>query len=237
MRFKTLLALAIPLACAALFVRLGVWQLARHQEVAALNQGLLDRMGAAPQPLGTLASDTTGARWQAVRVSGRFRYDLEQVQASRANKGSPGVHLITPLELPGTDTLVVVTRGWVYSADAASADLGRWRERDSVTLAGYLVPLIADGLPAPADRALPLRSLNRRALEARLGRPVAPVQIVMTSDSVARIDSVPRRLEPPILDAGPHRSYAAQWFAFAIIAVVGGVVLFRRTVVSERAAG
>jgi surfeit locus 1 family protein len=237
MRLKTLLALAIPLASAALFVRLGIWQLARHQEVAALNEGLVARMGAAPRPIGSLASDTTGARWTAVEVTGLFRYDLEQVQAGRANKGSPGVHLITPLELAGQDTLLIVTRGWVYSADAATADLGRWRERDSVTLAGYLVPLLADGPPPPADRALPLRSLNRRALEARLGRPVAPVQVVMTSDSVARIDSVPRRLEPPVLDSGPHRSYAAQWFAFAIIAVVGGIVLFRRTVVSDRAAG
>lgn len=66
-------------------------------------------------------------------------------------------------------------------------------------------------------------------MEARTGRPFARVQLVMTSDSAARADSVPRRLPPPTVDAGPHRSYAAQWFAFAIIAVVGGVLLFRRT--------
>lgn len=68
-----------------------------------------------------------------------------------------------------------------------------------------------------------------KAAEARFGKPVAPVQLVMTSDSAARADSVPRRLPPPTLDQGPHRSYAAQWFAFAIIALVGGVILFRRT--------
>jgi cytochrome oxidase assembly protein ShyY1 len=68
-----------------------------------------------------------------------------------------------------------------------------------------------------------------KAAEARFGKPVAPVQLVMTSDSAARADSVPRRLPPPTLDQGPHRSYAAQWFAFAIIALVGGVILFKRT--------
>lgn len=237
MRPKTLLALAIPLASAALFVRLGLWQLDRHQEVAALNSGLLERMAASPRPLGTLASDTTGARWTAVTVSGRFRYDLEQVQAGRPNGGSPGVHLITPLEIEGHDTLLIVTRGWVYSADAASADLNRWREADTVTLGGYLVPLTPDGPPPPSDPNLPIRLMHRAALEARLGRPVAPVQLVMTSDSAARADSVPRRLAAPVLDHGPHRSYAAQWFAFAIIAVVGGIVLFRRSVVADRLAG
>ena len=149
---KRLLSLLIPLACAALFLRLGVWQLARHQERAALNQGLAERLAAAPVPLENLASDTAGSRWKQVTVSGFFRYDLEQIHASRPSNGSPGVHLLTPLERPGYDTLLLVTRGWVYSADAVSADLPRWREGDFVTLSGYLVPMAEDGPPPPAER-------------------------------------------------------------------------------------
>ena len=234
MRLRTALSLAIPLASAALFVRLGLWQVDRHRERSALNAGLEARLAVAPVPLGARASDTTNARWTSVTVRGRFRYDLEQVQGSRANKGSPGVHLLTPLERADNDTLVLVTRGWVYSANAADVDLARWREADSVTLSGYLLPLAPDGPPAPAAGA-PIRALHRAAIEARLGRPVAPVQIVMTSDSLARADSVPRRLPPPTLDAGPHRSYALQWFSFAIVAVVGGIALFRRSLAAERA--
>lgn len=226
---KRILSLLIPLACAALFIKLGLWQLARHREVAAVNQGLVERLAAAPVPFDSIASDTTGARWTRVSVSGFFRYELEQIHASRPSNGSPGVHLLTPLERIGYDTLLLVTRGWVYAADAASADLPRWREGEFVTLSGYLVPLTEDGPPPPADRPTLIRALNRKAVEARVGRPVAPVMLVMTSDSAARADSVPRRLPPPVLDMGPHRSYAAQWFAFAIIAIVGGVILFRRT--------
>lgn len=233
MRARTVLSLAIPLACAALFVRLGVWQLSRHAERAALNAGLDARLVAPPVPLGNLAADTTDARWTRVTVSGRFRYDLEQVQAGRASEGSPGVHLITPLEREGHDTLIIVTRGWVYSPDAASADLNRWREADTVSLTGYLVPIVPEGLSAPTDPTSPMRSMNLVALRSRLGVPIAPVQLVMTSDSLARADSVPKRLPPPKVDAGPHRSYAAQWFAFALIAIIGGGVLFRRTVVSD----
>lgn len=229
MRTKTLLALAIPLACAALFVRLGLWQLDRHREVAAGNAGLAERLTVEPVPFERLSGSADSLRWVRATVSGRFRYDLEQIHASRPSNGSPGVHLLTPLEVDGRDTLLLVVRGWVYAPDAASAELARWREADSVAISGYLLPLIDSGPPAPADRPLLIRSLNRRAVEARIGRAVAPVQLVMTSDSAARADSVPRRLPPPTVDAGPHRSYAAQWFAFAIIAVVGGVLLFRRT--------
>lgn len=237
LRARTLLGFLIPLACAALFVRLGVWQLARHAERAERNAELEAQRAVSTATLADALADGGDPTWRAVRVAGRFRYDLEQVLAGRTNAGSPGVHLLTPLAVPGNDTLVVVTRGWVYSPDAAQVDLARWREVEFVTLAGYLMPVPDSGPAAPDDPARPLRSLNRAALAARLGRPVAAVQIVMTSDSLARADSVPRRLAPPVLDAGPHRSYAMQWFAFAIIALVGGAILTRRGVVADRATG
>jgi surfeit locus 1 family protein len=236
LRPKLLAGLLIPLACAALFVRLGVWQVARHNERAAFNAGLAQRLAEAPIAYDSLPADTTTVRWRRVSLQGRFRYDLEQVLAGRASEGSPGVYLITPLERAGNDTLVAVTRGWAYSADAATVDRVRWREGDTVTLQGYALPLPAEGPPPPADSIRPLRVLSRSALRARIGTPISMVQVVMTSDSAARSDSVPRRLPLPVLDAGPHRSYALQWFSFAAIAVVGGLLLFRRGIVAGRTA-
>ena len=237
MRLRPVLGLVIPLAFAALFARLGVWQLVRHEEREAANARLLERLHQPPTVLAKALADTTDPSWRIVRVAGRFRYDLEQVLAGRTNGGSPGVHLITPMAVPGTDSLVIVTRGWVYSPDAASADPARWREGEYVTLIGYLMPLDSTGPAAPEDGARPLRSLNRAALGARIGAPVARVQIIMTSDSAARADSVPRRLATPVPDAGPHRSYAIQWFAFALIALIGGLVLYRHGIVSAGIAG
>ncbi|MDQ8145992.1 MAG: SURF1 family protein [Gemmatimonadota bacterium] len=229
MRPRTLLGLLIPLACAALFVRLGVWQLTRHRERAAWNAALEARQAASPAPFRSLPlTDSSAVRGRRALADGRFRYEREQVLAGRVNEGSPGVHLLTPLALDGTDTLLVVVRGWVYSPDAAAVELARWREGDRVIVAGHLLPLPPDGPRPPADAARPLRSLSVAALEARFGAPVWPVQLVMTSDSAPRADSVPRRLRPPALDAGPHWSYMLQWFGFAGVAVVGGALLFRR---------
>jgi surfeit locus 1 family protein len=236
MRLKLFLGLLIPLGCAGLFIRLGLWQLDRHREKATYNTRVEARLSEQPIPFAALPADSSLVRGQRVTLAGRFRYDLEQVHAGRVNEGSPGVHLLTPLERPGNDTLVAVTRGWVYSPDAAQVELARWREAVPVTLAGYAIPIPRDGLAPPADAAKPLRSLTVAALSARYGRPVAPVIVVMTSDSTARADSVPRRLGRPLLVAGNHLSYAIQWFAFACIAVAGGVLLFRRSVVTARAA-
>jgi surfeit locus 1 family protein len=228
-RIRPLLGLAIPLACAALFIRLGVWQLSRHRERAAFNAVVAARLGEPPTDLqGVPTGDSASVRGRRVRVTGRFRYDLEQVAAGRVSEGSPGIHLLTPLERPGSDSLLVVIRGWVYSPDAAAVDRTRWRERDTVSIEGYLIPIPADSGAATAAAGRSMRRVTLEGLRARIGAPILAAQLVMTSDSLRRTDSVPRRLPPPAIDPGPHWSYMWQWFAFAAVAIVGGVALVRR---------
>jgi surfeit locus 1 family protein len=137
----------------------------------------------------------------------------------------------------GSDTVVAVLRGWVYSADASTVDRAPWQEGDTtLTLTGYLIPLADSGATPPGDPARALRAVHRAALESRIGAPVLPLQLVMTSDSAARAEGVPKRLPLPTIDAGPHRSYAAQWFSFAAIAIAGGLLLFRRNRAADVAA-
>jgi cytochrome oxidase assembly protein ShyY1 len=42
------------------------------------------------------------------------------------------------------------------------------------------------------------------------------------------------RLGEPVLSDGSHRSYAIQWFSFALIALVGGTLLVREELVRRR---
>jgi surfeit locus 1 family protein len=49
------------------------------------------------------------------------------------------------------------------------------------------------------------------------------ISILQSPDS--SLPARPIRLAPPALDDGPHLSYAVQWFSFATIAVVGGILL------------
>jgi surfeit locus 1 family protein len=133
------------------------------------------------------------------------------------------------MRIAGRDTVVLVNRGWAYSADAASLDRSRWKERDSARVSGY-----AETFPGTERGSAPkgerlVHALDRAAVQAQVGLPVAPYILVQTADSATHGDSIPARLNVPTLDEGPHQSYAIQWFSFALIAVVGGVALSRRS--------
>ena len=229
MRLRAVLTLAIPLACAALFVRLGVWQLSRLKERRAFNAALSGHLAAPPADVTSLPADTALGHYRRVRASGTLLYDREVVYAGRSHEGSPGVDLLTPLKIAGRDTVVIVNRGWAYSEDAASLDNSRWKEKDSAQVAGY-AETFAGKERGTADAAMRrVHALDRAAIQALVGLPVAPYVVVQDADSASHRDSVPVRLEMPALDEGPHKSYAIQWFSFAVIAVVGGVALSRRS--------
>ncbi|MFI5232842.1 MAG: SURF1 family protein [Gemmatimonadales bacterium] len=225
MRPRTFLALAIPLACAALFVRLGFWQLSRLHQKRAFNAVLSARLAAPPADVTTLPGDTAAGHYRRVVASGRMLYDRDVVYADRSHEGLPGVDLLTPMRIAGHDTVVMVNRGWAFSPDAASIADSLWHEKDSESVAGYAETFAGTERASTQRR---VHALDRRAVEAIVGLPVAPYIIVQTSDSAWHADSVPVRLGVPALSEGPHQSYAVQWFSFALVAVVGGVALARR---------
>ena len=226
MRPRAILTLAIPLACAALFVRLGFWQLSRLEEKRAFNTVLAERLASPPAEVTALPADTALGHYRRVTATGAMLYDREVVYAGRSHEGSPGVDLLTPMKIAGHDTLVMVNRGWAYSADAAQIVNARWKERDTSTVAGFAETY------AGTERAVTQRrvhALDRDAIQKLVGVPIAPYVLVQTSDSAKHADSIPVRLSVPTLDEGPHQSYAIQWFGFALVAIVGGVALSRRT--------
>lgn len=220
--------LAIQIAFASLFVRLGVWQLSRLSERRSFNSKVVERLREAPQPLAALSQDTALGHYRQIAVSGTFDFDREVVLAGRSHNGSPGVNLLTPLRTGAGDSAVLVNRGWAYSPDAATLDGTRWREPPAASISGYAETYVgADPRPQGGDGRR-VRSLDRAAIERVVGLPLAPYILVQTSAPTLRPDSVPVRLKLPVLDEGPHRNYALQWFAFAIITVVGGVALMIR---------
>jgi surfeit locus 1 family protein len=220
---------ALATVLAALFVRLGVWQLDRRAERRAMNQTIADRLRIPAVPFEELASASNATNRRAT-VRGTPDVDNEIIVTARSRNGSPGVHILTPMRVAGSDTAVLVNRGWVYSADAATVHLDRWRERRPA-FTGFTQrfpladPAAASGrLGAARERAV--RVLSIPAIARLLPYPVHALYLV-ARDSAAG-DSVPVRLEPPVLSDGPHLSYAIQWFAFAAIAFIGAAVVVRR---------
>lgn len=221
------------------FVRLGFWQLSRLGDRRAYNARVEARLRQPAVPPGAIPRDSAAAHFRCVAVRGRYDYARQMVLTSRTRNGAPGVELLTPVRLAGTDTALLVDRGWVYSPDGVRADLARWREADSVAGTGYVVPFGSGrgsrvGQPTLAGHPAALRWVDRSAVAVRVPYPVYPFTVVLDGDTAAR-PPVPPRVPPPAPDEGPHRSYAVQWFAFAVI-TVAGTALFLMHARRERGA-
>lgn len=208
---------------AALFARLGMWQVSRLRERQAFNGVVRGRLDSARADFARLPREPARARFRRVRVVGRWDRAHELVLAGRSREGSPGVHLLTPLRVAGSDTALLVNRGWVYAPDGATVpDPLRWRARgDSVALEGFVVQL-PPALPSARSAGTPPRVywIVLDTVAAWTGYPLHAMQLVQEGDTLPR-DSTPARVPVPPLDEGPHRGYAFQWFAFMLIALVG----------------
>ena len=227
-RTKLGLFVALAVIAAAVCVRLGVWQLHRLGERRARNALIVSRLDSAAVDPGALPRDSATARFRRVRVTGVPDYAHDLIFATRTRQGSPGVNLLTPIRRPGTDTAVLVNRGWVYSPDGSTIDAAKWHDRDSV-FTGYAEELPSTGGATFATRPNVIARLSYDVVAKALPYPVAPVYVVALagSDTSTAADRIARLTVPP-LDEGPHLSYAIQWFAFATVALVGAGFVIRQ---------
>jgi surfeit locus 1 family protein len=224
-RRLTLLALVLV---AALWVRLGFWQLERLEERRTANRTAAAARAEPRRELG-VGADWTAAelneRW--VEATGEFDHAHEVVLRGQAFQGTPGVLVVTPLRLAASDSAVLVLRGFVPSADAVRAEIDSLREPGRVRVRG-LATSIASGGGRPLEHAgrTTWARLDLDAVRARLPYPVLPVLLRQTPDS--GLPARPRRLPPPELSEGPHLSYAIQWFAFAAMTLAFGALVVRK---------
>lgn len=229
MRRGSLLFLALAAVAAAICVRLGFWQLGRLADRRAANHLVATRLDSAVVPLAGLPADTALARYRRVVVEGTYDPAHEIVLAGRSRNGSPGVNLLTPLRIAGSDTAVLVNRGWVYSPDARVVERERWGEPVGARVEGFVLTFLdATGGPALLeDHPRTVRWLDPVTADSLLPYPMAPYLVVATIEPDSAAAS-PARLAPPPLDEGQHLSYAVQWFTFATVALGGaGLVLVR----------
>jgi surfeit locus 1 family protein len=216
---------AVAIAAAGLFARLGFWQLSRLREKQAHNAVIAQQRHRSPVPFATLPRDTAQARYRAATLAGRFDYEHELVLTNRTRRGSPGVELLTPVRVAGTDTVVLVNRGWVYAPDGTGVDRTRWHDGDSARVTGYVESYAADGEAPLATDPRIVRRVSRREIAVKLPYAMAPYYVVQLGDTGGT--GHPARKESPALDDGPHRGYAVQWFCFAAIALGGAAAIVR----------
>lgn len=227
---------------AALFVRLGFWQLDRRGQRVA-SERAIDERGALPaldwtaadDDPGAIPRDTAGTVWRRVAVTGRYDREREIVLRGRALRGTPGVEVLTPLRTAAGAVLVL--RGFLPAADALRPELAAgwppgYESPGRVTVEGILLPARSGQggspirLPFDGREHLVLAGADVAAVAEELPYTLLPFVIRADDDGldVAALGP-PREIER---GSGPHLSYAIQWFSFAVITLVGTVALVRK---------
>jgi surfeit locus 1 family protein len=136
----TALLLLVVAGC----IRLGFWQLERLEQRQSLNARVARRMQAPVLEDRLLLPDTAVSLYRRATVTGRYDDERSIVLPGRAFNGVPGVHLLTPLLLDA-EAAVLVNRGWVPSADAATIPVDSFPAgqpgQDAARLTGIVLPL------------------------------------------------------------------------------------------------
>ena len=245
-RLPAVIGLVLAFGVAAVCVGLGLWQVRRLHEKQALNARLRQALAAAPVALSTAdALIARGAPAESLRLlryeaRGHFDETHQFLLMGRAHDGDPGVEVVTPLVPDDGGPALLVNRGWVPAIDAVTARPEEYPAPGPQVVVGLAEPLAHGGRATPFHRieidTLDVWSaarLDADSIAARLPYPVRPYALKAlpdASDSTAAAGAVavvPRTIRSAArpYDETMHRSYAAQWFAFAAIFVIGSLVL------------
>lgn len=234
---RWILTLLVPVAAAAM-IRLGFWQLDRLEQRRAYNQQVRTMTAAEPVELsgGTLSGEDpavsehelTSWEYRTAEATGTYDHEREIVIRNQAWDNRPGVHVLTPLRIQGTDAAVLVDRGWLPQEDYQQGDWKDYREPGRQQVRGLIrLPQSEPALggqsnpyPADGERIEAWLFVDLDAIQSQLPYPLLPVYL---QQQTAEGDQhLPYTAEPEFeLSAGPHLGYAVQWFGFAAVLSVG----------------
>ncbi|WP_420629499.1 SURF1 family protein [Candidatus Leptofilum sp.] len=208
-----------------LFVRLGIWQLDRLEQRRAENAVLQVVLDSPPLDLAEPLPDAPEAlENRLATVTGRYDFAHEWVLLLQTWQGRPGVQLVTPLMIEGSETAVLVNRGWVPQADYDEGAFDQYRvESGVVQIEGYLAlsqPSRGEGNEAAGSE---LYRIEIPAIQAALPYELLPVFLVESPGEDVELNPPLRAAREVDLSEGPHLGYAVQWFIFSLL--TGGLYL------------
>jgi surfeit locus 1 family protein len=139
--------------------------------------------------------------------------------------GEPGVHVVTPLRVPGREAAILVDRGFV-----SGRQLRGFLDGDSGTAAvrveGILRPLRARRLPeGEHERRQRWYRVDLAGIQRQVAYPLAPVLLVQGETPEGRLPV--GGFDPP-RSLVNHLHYAITWYSMAAIAAAIALVIAAR---------
>lgn len=230
-RFR-LIPFIAALAVAVVGVLLGNWQQGRAEEKIGLQARQQARAAEPPLALGPAITPAAPLEFRKVSVTGEFVAGWPVFLANRPMNGQSGFYLAMPFKIAGSNTHVLVLRGWL----PRQAELGKVpvfaTPAGIVTVQGQVVGSTGRVMELGGqDKLAPgafVQNLAPQDLAAASGMQLQPFVVQQLAPS-APGDDMARDWPQPAAGIDKHRGYAFQWYALAAVAILFFVLTgFRR---------
>jgi surfeit locus 1 family protein len=225
------LATLMVLVAVGILIRLGIWQLDRLDQRRIFNARVNEQQNEPVLRLdeNSLKLDLYNMEYRKVTVEGIYLADEEIVLRNQSLQGQLGRQLFTPLQIEGSDSAILIQRGWIPE-ELSSEDARHIYSLDgNVEIAGVLRRAETDfGINLNPDPELmegeirldAWNHLDLNRLQQQMKSQLLPVYLQLLPDE-ANVEG-PIAIEFNLdLSEGSHLGYAGQWFMFSLVLLIG----------------
>ncbi|HEU0206757.1 MAG TPA: SURF1 family cytochrome oxidase biogenesis protein [Pseudolysinimonas sp.] len=224
-----LLVVVFAFACGLL----SWWQWDRRAETLAEGTLVTRNYESAPVALDTLlprlGSWKAGDEWRPVELKGRYLTDEKLLVRNRVFNANPGFEVLVPFQLDD-GRVFVVDRGWLpIGSKQDTPDHVPAPPTGEVTVVVRLQQSepVLPGRSAPHGQIPEINAATVASMAGTAGSTYTGAYGLLARETPAPADR-PAAVQEPVIDEGPHLSYAIQWIAFAVLAFFGLVWAYRR---------
>ena len=211
----------IGIAC--LFFGLAYWQLLRGQE-----KDLRLSQFSGSSELSYLPA-ANPAEFTRVNLKGRFRQNRNVLADNQVLNGRQGVHVYSVFDLAQGNS-ILVNRGWLPLAADRSLLPEVETPTAEVEIYGHIGPIPVPGRQLGAEDILTTDQWPKlltypriESISAAMNEELYPMVLFLDENVAAGFEG--RQWKPVYMSPAKHRAYAFQWFALAVTAIAGWIVL------------
>jgi surfeit locus 1 family protein len=214
-------------------IKLGMWQYnkadARRTLQTQLNARLTEPAVTLPAKIAALES----WRYKRVKFAGNYDTRYQILLDNQVQNTVAGYHVLTPMQVDGSNTYVLINRGWVARAAANVGEMpeppaidtpqGKQQIEGDITLPANKFFTMDSPPTASTQWQSVWQNLDMARYEKSVPFTVQP--FVVRLDAKSKAGGFVRNWPPPGERVTMHLGYAYQWFGFALTLLVIYIVL------------
>ena len=198
---------------ATTFFLLGIWQVERGHDKSKIIEEFNNNSKKNPSPLSEESS-----KWDRVSVKGFWKGSKQILIDNAINSGAAGYKVLTPLKINGTETFILVDRGWISQGESRNVLPNIEIQNEYAEVNGILEDpelgfVLSENL-VTSNWPKVSQTKNLEVLNKEFEEQMAPY--ILVADPTLKSSLAYMKIVPTNMTAEKHFGYAIQWFTMFI---------------------